>query len=80
MLYIYNLQEPGKVQLAVLKESTQAWLTEKKVKVSLSGYSTNCHKISKISRISIRFLTCKVLTKGLIAPKLYEFIYLEVEC
>lgn len=49
MLYIYNLQEPGKVQLAVLKESTQAWLTEKKVKVRLSGYSTNCHTFSKFS-------------------------------
>ena len=53
MLYIYNLQEPGKVQLAVLKESTQAWLTEKKVKVRLSGYSTNCHSFSKFSRISM---------------------------
>ena len=32
-------QEPGSIQLKPLKESTQAWLAEKKIKVSLrSGY------------------------------------------
>ena len=27
-------QEPGSIQLKPLKESTQAWLTDKKIKVS----------------------------------------------